>query len=162
MMKQVIRAVVLLIGGSSLAACAAQQCDPNRADLFSGIGCSVGHGYSNRTATLRGQYQATSAQAQQAQANAQQAEAEASSVQTSVQQRRIQLAQLDVRTRGLRQKLAVLRNSSTASEAQKAAAEQGMNDLNAARAQAGNDPSSQKVQELQARQQHVADILSQM
>ncbi len=44
--------VVLL---AALGGCSASQCDPNQANLFTGIGCAVGNGYSTRTAILNTQ-----------------------------------------------------------------------------------------------------------
>jgi chromosome segregation ATPase len=37
----------------ALGGCTAAQCDPSRADFFSGVGCSVGGGYSQRTGALQ-------------------------------------------------------------------------------------------------------------
>lgn len=46
---------ILALALPLLAGCAAQQCDPNSAGLFGGIGCGVGDGYSERTHALEQQ-----------------------------------------------------------------------------------------------------------
>jgi chromosome segregation ATPase len=48
MMRAMILVLMLALGG-----CAAAQCDPSRADFFSGVGCSVGGGYGQRTGALQ-------------------------------------------------------------------------------------------------------------
>ena len=48
MMRTAILMLILALGG-----CTAAQCDPSRADFFSGVGCSVGSGYSQRTGALQ-------------------------------------------------------------------------------------------------------------
>jgi predicted RNase H-like nuclease (RuvC/YqgF family) len=48
MMRATFLIVVLALGG-----CSAAQCDPSRADFFSGVGCSVGGGYGQRTGALQ-------------------------------------------------------------------------------------------------------------
>jgi chromosome segregation ATPase len=47
-MRAMILVLMLALGG-----CTAAQCDPSRADFFSGVGCSVGGGYNQRTGTLQ-------------------------------------------------------------------------------------------------------------
>jgi hypothetical protein len=48
MMRTVVPILVLALGG-----CSAAQCDPSQADFFSGIGCTGGGGYAQRTKALQ-------------------------------------------------------------------------------------------------------------
>lgn len=48
MMRKAFLLLVLALGS-----CTTAQCDPSRADFFSGVGCSVGSGYNQRTSTLQ-------------------------------------------------------------------------------------------------------------
>ncbi|MBB2206419.1 hypothetical protein [Gluconacetobacter takamatsuzukensis] len=111
-----------------LAACSAQQCDPNRADLFTGIGCSAGNGYQQRTQDLDAQRNLLRQQAAQAQGNAVAAQNQAAWAQDAVAQQRQRLQAFQNRNASLRRRLAALEQSKRISAAQYHAAMQNLNE----------------------------------
>ncbi|ACI52953.1 lipoprotein, putative [Gluconacetobacter diazotrophicus PA1 5] len=111
-----------------LAACSAQQCDPNRADLFTGIGCSAGNGYQQRTQDLDAQRNLLRLQAAQAQGNAAVAQNQAAWAQDAVAQQRQRLQAFQSRNAALRGRLAALEQSKRITAAQYQTAVQNLNE----------------------------------
>lgn len=146
----------------AIAGCAAQDCDPNRADLFAGIGCSVGGGYATRTQGLQAQYQAASANAQSQSLAAITAEQEAQNSQDELRRRQAELADLDRSTGDLRRRLAIAKRQHTASAERVRAAETQLAALTQERQTVGAASSPGQIDDLKRQQQKLADILSQM
>ncbi|WP_203414367.1 hypothetical protein [Entomobacter blattae] len=94
-----------------LAACSAQQCDPNQADLFTGVGCSVGDGYQDRTDLLKKKYAEAKLNEGQQQKQALTAQQQAITAQKAVAQRRAELMQVDNKAWQLRKRVTQAQNS---------------------------------------------------
>lgn len=151
------RSVSLLLSVGLLAACAAQNCDPDHTDLFTGAGCAMGGGYSARTADFRQQLQYSSAQAAAAHQRAQQAAAEARQAQVDVTTRQSQLKALSQETAALKYRLASAQASRSLSQAQlqKARAE-----LASLQQLQTNPPTDSSVAEIKARQARLNALMS--
>jgi chromosome segregation ATPase len=93
------------IGVVILAGCTPADCDPNRAELFAGIGCSASGSYAARETSLRNNLAASQANELQRQADASRAGAQAAAAQQDLNRRRAQLAMLDGRLAALQRQL---------------------------------------------------------
>lgn len=142
--------LLLLIGCSST-----QDCNPDQAGFFSGIGCSVGGGYQNRTQNLQNQLGSEQQNATAQQQKAQQSYQQANKLQDSIAQRRNELSKIDSQAWAARQKIqqAKANHSLTAKELQ--AKEKQLAAYNAKRAKVSTDPSQQDINAL-------SNILGQM
>jgi hypothetical protein len=92
-----------------LAGCTAAGCDPNQAELFTGIGCAVSGSYGAREAGLRSNLAAAQANELQRQADATRARAGEASAREDLVRRQEQLALLDKRLRELKRQLEAAR-----------------------------------------------------
>jgi len=154
------RAFVLL-PALLLAGCSASQCDPNSAGLFTGIGCSMGSGYTDRTNTLTGEANGAQAQADQAYQGAVSAQQSDYQANAQVQALQGQLAAMNQRVNADQANLSALHASNAAQAAQVAAVQQEINQLQAQIAAQQNQPSPQEVQQLQQKQeQEEKDLLN--
>ena len=145
-----------------MTGCAAQQCDPNRADLFSGIGCAAGGGYANRTRDLQGQYQAASSNAQSQSLAAIAAQQEVGDAQAQLAQRERELAELDQSSAELRRRLDAAKHQHGVSQDRVKAAEAELARLRQERSRTGASSSQAQIDALKQRQQKVADIMARM
>ena len=151
-----------IIAFAALSACAAQNCDPNRTDLFTGIGCSAGGGYATRTQGLQSQYGAAASNAQGQTLAAREAQQEAAEAQRDLSERQIELASLDRRTDALHARIVAARRNHTLSEARLRAAEANLKELTQQRQVNPAVPSNADLDAIKARQKKVADIMSEM
>ncbi len=151
-----------LSGLMLVAGCAAQQCDPNRADLFSGIGCAAGGGYATRTRDLQGQYQTASTNAQSQSLAAIAAQQEESDSQAQLAQRERELAELDQSSDELRRRLDVAKRQQGVSRDRVKAAEAELARLSQQRSQTGASSSQAQIDALKQRQKKIADIMARM
>lgn len=87
-----------------LAACSAQQCDPNHTDLFTGIGCSA-RGYQDRTDNLKHTYANAKLEEAEQQKNAKTAQQKAIAAQQALATRRTELMKIDQQAWQLRKRL---------------------------------------------------------
>ncbi|MFT8417259.1 MAG: hypothetical protein ABF636_00315 [Acetobacter sp.] len=147
-----------LVPMALLAACSAQQCDPNHADLFTGIGCSAGSGYQQRTATLNTQRDLLRAEAEQAQDNATAAQNKAAIAQNSVTQERARLQAFKNKNAALRKQLSQLAQQNRISPTQY---QNSLNTLNSASKMA-NSHDATKAAEAAKQQDALVDTLSQL
>ncbi|MBB2166624.1 hypothetical protein HLH26_19260 [Gluconacetobacter sp. 1b LMG 1731] len=139
-----------------LAACSAQQCDPNHADLFTGIGCSAGNGYQKRSQDLDAQRNLLRLQAAQAHGNATAAQNQAAWAQDAVAQERQRLQAFQNRNASLRRRLVAMEQNKRISTAQYRAAVQNLDE-------AGKLASSQDAADkarADQKQQAIVDRLS--
>ena len=91
----------------TLAGCASQDCDPSRAGLLDGIGCSASGGFQQRQVALGHNLAATRAEALEAQANAARAAAVRDDAERDLAAKRRRLGQLDSQISELRRQLAM-------------------------------------------------------
>jgi hypothetical protein len=142
--------------------CSASQCDPSQADLFTGIGCAVGNGYSERHQEQVAQLQSADTGLTQAQIRHQNALNEEAAAQANLSQRRAEMLRLDNKTAELRARV----QAAEATHAADSTELQKLNDELAAlrRLQATNTgvPSAAQLAAIQARQAKLADILAAM
>ena len=144
------------------AGCAAQQCDPNRTDLFSGIGCAAGGGYAARTRDLQGQYQAASSNAQSQSLAAIAAQQDVGDSQAQLAQRERELAELDQLSADLRRRLDAAKRQHGVSRDRIKAVEAELARLRQQRSQTGASSSQAQIDALKQRQQKIADIMARM
>ena len=107
-MKQenpVLRIAFASMGLALLAACTPADCDPTRADLFAGVGCTASGSYAARVTGLQNNLAAAQANELQQRADASRVAGEAVAAQQDLNRRRSQLAVLDGRWRGLQRQL---------------------------------------------------------
>jgi chromosome segregation ATPase len=95
-------AIVML---TALAACSPADCDPSRAELFTGIGCAASGSYAARETGLRNGLAAAQANELERQAQANQAASDAANAQRELTRKRDQLAMLDGRLNALKREL---------------------------------------------------------
>lgn len=138
-----LTSVLLLAGCSST-----QDCNPDQAGFFSGIGCSVGGGYQNRTQNLQNQLGAEQQNAAQQQQRAQQSYQQANQLQDNIAQRRNELSKIDSQAWAVRQKIqqAKANHSLTTKELQ--TKEKQLAAYNAKRAKVSTNPSQQDINAL--------------
>lgn len=147
---------------AALSACAGQNCDPSRTDLFTGIGCSAGGGYTARTQGLQSQYGAAASNAQGQTLAAREAQQEAAEAQHDLSERQVELAALDKKTATLHARLLAARHDHTLSEARLRAAETNLRELTDQRQATSPTPSDADLAGIKARQKKMADIMSEM
>lgn len=143
-----------------LMGCAASQCDPSQADLFSGIGCQVSGAYAQRTAEQQAQLGVANDAAAMAETSSAQASLSASDAEETLKERRAQLRQLEKRTNSLQQRVIAARASNSVSLKALQQAELELNRLKLAQRQAGSDPDSATLAKIKARQAQLAEILA--
>lgn len=139
-----------------LSGCAATNCDPDKTNFYSGLGCTVGNGYSQRTQNLSEKLRENNADAASARASLEQAQAQASAAQESVAQRRAALQKMNTTTAQLKKKLASAIKAHTLSAQQEAQAKA---ELAAIKANSAN-PTAANNQKAKESQQRMADILA--
>ncbi len=88
-----------------LAGCASGDCDPSRAGLLDGIGCSAGGHYQQRQGALGQNLAATRADALESQADAARASMVAGDAQQRLADRRRRLAQMDAQSADLQRQM---------------------------------------------------------
>lgn len=151
-----LRRMIGLVPITLLAACSAQQCDPNHADLFTGIGCSAGDGYQQRTATLNTQRDFLRMEAEQAQNNATAAQNNAAIAQNSVTQAAARLQAFKNKNAALRKQLSQLAQQKRINSTQY---QTSLNTLNTA-SKLANSHDDAKAAEAAKQQDALVDTLS--
>jgi hypothetical protein len=142
--------------------CSASQCDPSQADLFTGIGCAVGNGYSERHQEQVDQLQSADTDLAQAQIRNQNAQGEEAAAQANLSHRQAEMLVLVNRTAELQARVQAAEATHTidSTELQK------LNDEVAAlRRLQGTDagvPSAAQLAAIRARQAKLAEILAEM
>lgn len=154
--------VLPIIAVTALSACAPQNCDPSRTDLFTGVGCSAGGGYVARTQGLQSQYGAAANNAQGQTLAAREAQQEAEEAQRDLNQRQAELALLDRQTDALHARLIAARRDHSLSEARLQAAEGNLKELMHQRQATSASPTDSDLAVIKSRQKKVADIMSEM
>lgn len=143
------RVFIPLAGLFFLVGCSStQDCNPDQAGFFSGIGCSVGGGYQNRTQNLQNQLGTEQQNAVAQQQRAQQSYQQANQLQDSIAQRRNELSKIDSQAWTVRQKIqqAKANHSLTSKELQ--SKEKQLAAYNAKRAKVSANPSQQDINAL--------------
>jgi hypothetical protein len=144
-----------------LAGCSASQCDPNNAGLFTGIGCSAGSGYADRTNTLTTEADSAKAQSQQAYQGAIAAQQSDYQANAQVKALRAQLSAMNQQVNADQANLASLHASNAAQAAKVAAVQKEIDQLQSQIASQQSQPSPQEVQRLQQKhQQEERDLLN--
>ena len=146
-----MRSALPLLCAGFLTACAAQNCDPDHTDLFTGAGCAVGGGYTARTADFRQQLQYSSAQAAAAHQQAQLAAAEARQAPANVSTRQGQLKALSQQTAALKSRLASAQASRSLSQSQLEKARAELAALQKLQANPATDSNEAEIKARQAR-----------
>ncbi|MDI2090197.1 hypothetical protein [Commensalibacter oyaizuii] len=135
--------LMLLVGCAS-----AQECNPDNAGLFSGIGCSVGGGYQQRTQNLQNQLGSEQQSALQQQQQAQQAYQQANQLQNDIAQRRNELSKIDSQAWSIRQKLQKAKANHSLTQQEIKKKEQQLASYNNKRAKVSTNPSQQDLDSL--------------
>lgn len=125
-----------------------QDCNPDQTGFFTGLGCSVGGGYNQRTSNLQGKLQAEQANAAWQQQNARQAQLKADSAKESLLQRRAELLKIDNQALMARRKLETAKANHSLSQKQLYNAQNKLNAYDRKRAQTSSNPSQQDIDAL--------------
>ncbi|MDI2111906.1 hypothetical protein [Commensalibacter nepenthis] len=132
-----------------LAACSStQDCNPDQSNFFSGIGCSVGGGYQNRTQNLQNQLSSEKQNATQQQQQAKQSYQQANQLQNDIAQRRNELSKIDSQAWSVRQKLQKAKTDHSMTSQEVKQKEKQLAAYNAKRAKVSADPSQQDINAL--------------
>ena len=148
--------ILPLFGALCLSACSAQQCDPTTANLFSGIGCSVGNGYQQRNQQLQ---TARDAWHERAQATTNESAALNQSVaetQKSVAQTRTELQAMNSRIGVYRKRLA---KASSSKSSAYLAAQKSLANLEQIKNQAAANPTAEQLARVKAAEQETQDAV---
>jgi chromosome segregation ATPase len=145
----------------ALSSCTAAQCDPTQADFFSGVGCSVGSGYGQRTNALQNTLASEQSRdiAARQEAAQQQRIAAASEADLAALQRRV--SEMQRNQAKLRQQLAQAQQRRGAQDAtlQQARGELDRLDRKIGEQQASRSPDAATVKQLQdAQAKLIAEI----
>lgn len=135
---------LLLLAGCS----SAQECDPDQTGLFSGIGCSVGSGYNQRSQNLQNQLGSEQRNASTQQQNAVQAHQQVSDLQNSIEKRRNDLTQIDSKAWATRKKLEQAKANHSLTPQELKVKEKQLANYNTKRAQVSANPSQQDLNAL--------------
>ncbi|CAI3938820.1 unnamed protein product [Commensalibacter communis] len=148
-MIQSLRFFIPFTGFLFLVGCSStQNCNPDQANFFSGIGCSVGGGYQNRTQDLKNQLGSEQQSATQQQQQAQQSYQQANQLQNDIAQRRNELSKIDSQAWAVRQKLQKAKADHSMSSQEIKQKEKQLANYNAKRAKVSTDPSQQDINAL--------------
>ena len=142
-----------------LAGCAASQCDPRTANLFSGIGCEVGGGYAQRAQGQQADLANSRAVSLQQRADADTAGKQAAAAEADVAARRRRVAALDAQTVTLRRQLAEAKRTHAADSAALQRAEAQFDALQQQRATMPDTPSEAQMDDLERQRTALADLL---
>jgi chromosome segregation ATPase len=145
----------------ALAACAPGDCDPNNAELFTGIGCAAGGGYRARETTLRDSLAASQARELESQAAATRASADEANARMDLDARRRQLAILDGRLQQLSRQVEAARHRRDVDQTALRRAEANLEALRARRAQLPAQPSQQQLHDLEGSTRALGETLDQ-
>lgn len=145
-----MKAALVLLCLAVLAGCTPAQCDPNRADLFTGIGCETSGSYAARTTTLRNVAAAAQENELEQQAAAGRASAEEASAAHALQRRREQLAVLDGRLRAIQRELDAARRRQGVDQSALQRAQARLAQLRAQRAQVTPHSDDSQLRALEA------------
>jgi hypothetical protein len=160
---QRLRPAAALSGLLLLGACASPgACDPTQADLFSGIGCSVGGGYATRTTDLTQQRNAAQAQQQASVAAQNAAAADSAAAQQELLDRQQQVAALRRQTATMQGQLNAARQRQNVDSTKLAQAQAQLAALQRDEAALPPAPSQEQLQAVQRRWQDLRELMHQM
>ncbi len=149
------RSAVLLGAAGLLAACSAEQCDTSRMtpDLFTGLGCEVGGGFSAQERIRSDQLNSARANLSIQQNAAANAQADAANAVQAKAEAQARLETLESSNATLRRRLTAAQQRAGADRAaiSRAQAELDALERDRARVQAAPQPNAADVQALQAR-----------
>lgn len=144
-----LRYFLPLTGLCLLTGCSStQSCNPDQTGFFSGIGCSVGSGYQNRTQNLQNQLGSEQQNAAQQEQQAKQSYQQANQLQSSIAERRNELSKIDSQAWTVRQKLQKAKANHSLTSQELKQKEKQLATYNAARAKVSTDPSQQDINAL--------------
>jgi chromosome segregation ATPase len=153
-----------LLLGLALGGCTAAQCDPSRADFFTGVGCAAGPGYADRRTALQNtlageQYQAYAARQEAVEQHRRAAQYEATAA--ALQQ---QLVQIRRDQAALRQRLAAAarRRGAGDTRVRQASAQLDQLERRTQTQQTSASPDAGQVRELQQQVQQLVTAASQL
>jgi hypothetical protein len=153
----------MLAALATLAACSSPgACDPTRADLFTGIGCSVGGGYNTRTTELVSQRDAAEQERLQQIAAESRADTERTVAEQQLRDHQQRLATLRRQTADMQRRLdaARLRQGADAEAAAHVQAE--LTALQQRQAALPAAPSDAEIRAVEQQRQQVLRLINQM
>lgn len=144
-----LRYLLPLTGLFVMTGCSStQDCNPDQTGFFSGIGCSVGSGYQNRTQNLQNQLGSEQQNAAQQQQQAKQAYQQANQLQSSIAERKNELSKIDSQAWTVRQKLQKAKADHSLTSQELKQKEKQLATYNTARAKVSANPSQQDINAL--------------
>jgi chromosome segregation ATPase len=150
-------------GLATLAACSSPgACDPTRADLFTGIGCSVGGGYSTRTTDLVSQRDAAEQERLQQIAAEGQADTERAAAEQQLRDRQQRLATLRRQTTDMQRRLDAARQRQGADAAAVAHVQAELTALQQQQTALPAAPSDAEIRAVEQQRQQVLRLINQM
>jgi septal ring factor EnvC (AmiA/AmiB activator) len=153
---------IAVVAAGLLAGCAASQCDPQQADLFTGVGCEVGGGFAQRAQYQQSELANARAVALQQRGQAESAGQQATAAQADVAMRRRRLAVLDSQTQSLRRQLAAARQTHAADTAALRQAEGRIDALQRQLSAVSEAPSEAELADLENQRRTLADLLTRL
>jgi chromosome segregation ATPase len=154
------RHIIALAAAAALAGCTTADCDPSRADLFSGIGCSASGRYAAREAGLRNDLAGAQANELEQQAHANAAAADAARAQSDLQAKRQAVAKLDRQLDSLKRQVAAARQRQGVDQASLGRAEADLAALQARREQVSPQSNDADLRALERSTQELNDKLN--
>jgi chromosome segregation protein len=154
-----VRAAAVIIL-AALSGCTAADCDPSRADLFSGIGCAASGSYAARESQLRSGVAAAQANELERQSEASRAAADAANAQQDLVHKRQQLAAVDRQLNTLRLRLDAARQRQGVDQEALRRAQAELDALRTQRAQVSPQSNDADLRALDAPMRELGDRLN--